>query len=93
MARFVVSGLAELECRDALTAWQEAHPHAGTLSWEVAAVAPAERPDMTVIFATPVGDRIERVRLRRALLLAAVIVAAPAFPSHLVISTLASGAW
>lgn len=93
MRSFVVTAVAELEATDDLTAWQQAHRMPQHLKWQVAAVAPIERPDDKVIFDTPTGARLARVQMSRAVRLAAVIVAAAAFPSHLVVSSLMTGTW
>jgi hypothetical protein len=93
MPRFLVSGLAELECRDALTAWQEAHRHADTLPWEVASISPIGHPAGRIDFDTNVQSRAARARMRRGLVTAAVFLVALAFPSHLVASSLLSGRW
>ncbi len=88
MARYLVSGLAELECSDALSAWQEAHRDTQKLIWEVASIAPLDNPTMSITFATRVGERAARARLQRAIALTLLFLLALSFPSHLVISSL-----
>jgi hypothetical protein len=93
MARYVVSGMAELECSDALSAWQEAHLNTQKLTWEVASVAPLDNPTMAIKFTTRIGGRVARARLQRAIALTLLFLLALSFPSHLVVSSLLTGRW
>lgn len=93
MRSFVVTAVAEFEAHDDLTAWQLAHRSSRHLEWQVSSVAPMERPDDQVSFDTRTGARLARVQMSRAVKLAGVIIAAAAFPSHLVVSSLMSGTW
>ena len=93
MPRFVVSGVSEIECGDALTAWQEAHRNPRGLPWEIASIAPVDRPQLTITFDTRAGARSARARVQRAALTAGAFLLALGFPSHLVATALLAGRW
>jgi hypothetical protein len=91
MSQFIVSGVATIEARDPLSAWQQAHQESEKLRWEVASIAPADHPERAVGFTTTVGERIHRAQARRQLVLATIVMGALAFPSHLALATLFPG--
>lgn len=91
MAQYVVVGVAEIEARDALSAWQQAHQGANALKWEVASVAPSRHPERVATFATTLSSRVDRVQTRRQIALLAGLLAALAFPSDLVLTMLFPG--
>ena len=88
MGRYILTGVAEVEATDDVSAWEEAQHGARLIRWEVSEVAPLARPDQPIAFRTQTGDRVGRIRLLRTVALAAAILAGVVFPSHLVLNAL-----
>ncbi len=91
MSQFIVVGVASIEARDPLSAWQRAHQESAKLTWEVTSIAPAKHPNRAVTFTGALAQRISRAQARRQIMLVAALLAAFAFPSHLAFTTILQG--